>query len=103
MKKLLLGLVCASMIGLSGCVSYEQDVHHTTDISNVNFATTRFKRGTACSNYLFPWFFRGIPLGGDARLLKAVQNGRISKVSFTENRNTNFIIFGQRCIDVYGQ
>ena len=77
---------------------------HIADIQSIDFANTRFRRGSACAHYLFPndWF-GGIPLGGEDRFLSAVQNGRISRVAFTEKRSTNFVIFGQKCIDVYGQ
>ena len=102
-KALLVGLACLSLVTLSGCVSHQLDVAHTADIQSIDFANTRFRKGTACSTYLFPGLLGGIPLGGEDRFLNAVQNGRISKVKFTERRTTSFIFFGQQCIDVYGQ
>ena len=99
----LLSLLALSMVGLSGCISHQLDVGHVADVQAIDFANTRFKKGTSCANYLFPGLLGGIPLGGEDRFLNAVQNGRISRVKFTERRRTSFIIFGQQCIDVYGQ
>ncbi len=101
-KTFLLTAICLAMFGLSGCVRHELSLAHTTDISTVDFGATRFKKGTSCANYLFPFIFGGLPLGGEDRFLDAVQDGRISRVKFAENRETSYIVFGQRCIDVYG-
>ncbi len=100
MKKSVLGAVLLSaMLGLTGCVSHHMNGGFTTDIQTVDFAHTRFRMGSACANYLFGV----IPLWGEDRFIQAVQNGRISKVQFTEDRVENYIIFGRKCIDVYGQ
>lgn len=108
-KTLLLGLLCASIIGLNGCVSRTFEAGELMSLSDVRFAQTRFKRGRSCSNYLFPmkipfvegWV--GIPLGGEARTLSAIQNGRINKVQFMEHTSEWYFILGKECIDIYGE
>ena len=109
MKKLLLGLVCASMIGLSGCISRDFVAGELMSLSDVRFTQTRFKKGRSCSNYLFPmrvpfvdgWV--GIPLGGEARVLSAIQDGRINKVEFMEETSEWYFILAKQCYDVYGE
>lgn len=98
-KTLLLCSLILATFGLSGCVSHHLNGGYTTDIQSIDFARTRFKMGSACANYLFGV----IPLGGEDRFIQAVQNGRISRVQFTEDRTENYLILGRKCIDVYGQ
>lgn len=106
MKKLLFVLLaCAA---LTGCISHEFNGGELKSVSDVHFQRTNFKKGRACGNYLFPGIipfigFVGIPLGGEDRVLTAIQKGRIDTVKFAENTTENYIIFGRKCIDVYGQ
>lgn len=109
MKKLLLTAVCVAMLGLGGCVSREFYSGEMMSLSDVRFAQTRFKKGRSCSNYLFPtklpfvegWV--GIPLGGEARTLAAIQDGHINKVEFMERTSEWYFILAKECIDVYGE
>ena len=97
-KNVLFAALVMATLGLTGCVSHHFNGGYTTDIQSIDFAHTRFRLGSACRNYVL-----GIPFGGEDRFIQAVQNGRISKVQFTEDRVENYLIFGRKCIDVYGQ
>ena len=108
-KTFLLTAVCLAMIGLSGCTTRELINGELISFSEIDFAKTRFKKGRACANYLFPtklpftdgWV--GFHLGGEARVLDAISDARINKVLFMESVMENYIILGRECIDVYGQ
>ena len=110
MKKLLLSAVCVAMLGLGGgCTHRELEAGPLMSLSDVRFAQTRFKKGRSCSNYLFPVQlpfvegYTGIPLGGEARTLAAIQDARINKVEFMERTSEWYFIFAKECIDVYGE
>lgn len=109
MKKLLCFCLLAAAVGLSGCTSHKFHSGEMMNVSDVRFETTRFKKGRACENTLFPirapfvdgWF--GIPLGGEARVLQAIKNGHLNKLEFMEETSEYYFILGKTCIDAYGE
>ena len=106
MKKILFAAVAC--LALAGCVSHEFNGGQLKSVSDVHFQKTNFKKGRACSSYLFPVYlpilgWAGIPLGDEDRVLTAIQKGRIDTVEFAEYTSEYYIIFGRQCVDVYGQ
>lgn len=105
----LLSALIAATITLGGCTYHKFESGEMMSVSDVNFATTRFRHGRACGNILFPMRvpfvdgYAGIPLGGEARVLSAIKNGGINKVEFAEHTEEWYVVFAKECIDVYGE
>ena len=101
--------MAALLVGLTGCVTHDLVGGELMSLSDVQFRNTRFRHGRSCTNLLFPvrvpfadgWM--GIPLGGQARTLTAIQEGRINKVEFMEKTTEYYVLVGRVCTDVYGE
>ncbi len=110
MKKIMMFCgMAALLVGLTGCVTHDLVGGELMSLSDVQFRNTRFRHGRSCTNLLFPvrvpfadgWM--GIPLGGQARTLTAIQEGRINKVEFMEKTTEYYVLVGRVCTDVYGE
>ena len=87
-------LVSCSLVG---CSLEETPSLNITDLKSVDFSKPMIK-GEACATYVL-----GFGPFGDPSLLNAVRNGSISKVDVIDYENKGYLLFSQRCIEVYGK
>ena len=96
MKKLFLSFVAAAF--LSGCTF--TPITNMTDLSKVDFSNSyEFKEGTDCSYTLFGL----LPITSGASFIEAVKDANLTKVNFVETGYEHYLLFGRKCIRVYGE
>lgn len=100
MKSILkLGLVPALILVGTACSSRVPAVVNAIDTSEIDFSNVdKMKSGTACEGLLF----NVIPLSGSSDLVDAIKDAKVSHVTAVEYEFTTFIVFGKRCVTVFG-
>ena len=98
MKNILLVLISFVIIG---CSIAESPITNTVDLTNTDFINAKdFKEAKACEIYFL--YFIG-PFFGDAQIIKAIQENYIKKVYAVDKYFTNYILFQEKCVVVYGE
>ena len=96
MKNILLVLISFVIIG---CTTVSP-VTNTVDLTNTDFINAKdFKEAKACEIY-FLWFIGPF---GNAQIIKAIQENYIKKVYAVDKYFTNYILFQEKCVVVYGE
>ena len=97
MKNILLVLISVVIIG---CTTVSP-ITNTVDLTNTDFINAKdFKEAKACEIYFL--YFIG-PFFGDAQIIKAIQENYIKKVYAVDKYFTNYILFQEKCVIVYGE
>ena len=97
MKNILLVLISFVIIG---CTTVSP-ITNTVDLTNTDFINAKdFKEAKACEIYFL--YFIG-PFFGDAQIIKAIQENYIKKVYAVDKYFTNYILFQEKCVIVYGE
>ena len=98
MKNILLVLISFVIIG---CTIAESPITNTVDLTNTDFINAKdFKEAKACEFFFL--YFIG-PFFGDAQIIKAIQENYIKKVYAVDKYFTNYILFQEKCVVVYGE
>ena len=96
MKNILLVLISFVIIG---CTTVSP-ITNTVDLTNTDFINAKdFKEAKACEIY-FLWFIGPF---GNAQIIKAIQENYIKKVYAVDKYFTNYILFQEKCVIVYGE
>ena len=96
MKKMFLLIAAATML-VSGCTMVNPSSGNMINITGVNL-TSNMKKGEDCAIVVL-----GIgPFGEHPSAIAAARNGGITRTAYVQYKDTNFVVFGQSCIDVYG-
>ena len=96
MKNILLVLISFVIIG---CTTVSP-ITNTVDLTNTDFINAKdFKEAKACEIYLIGF----IGPFGNAQIIKAIQENYIKKVYAVDKYFTNYILFQEKCIVVYGE
>ena len=96
MKNILLVLISSVIIG---CTTVSP-ITNTVDLTNTDFINAKdFKEAKACEIYLL-WFIGPF---GNAQIIKAIQENNIKKVYAVDKYFTNYILFQEKCVLVYGE
>ena len=96
MKNILLVLISFVIIG---CTTVSP-ITNTVDLTNTDFINAKdFKEGKACEIYLIGF----IGPFGNAQIIKAIQENYIKKVYAVDKYFTNYILFQEKCVVVYGE
>lgn len=98
LKKIHLLVAVLLLGGIFGCTLEGSPALNVTDIKSVDFSKP-MKNGEACATYILGIFG---PFG-DPSLMNAVKNGDISKVQVIDYKNKGYVLFSQRCLEVYGK
>ena len=96
MKNILLVLISFVIIG---CTTVSP-ITNTVDLTNTDFINAKdFKEAKACEIYLIGF----IGPFGNAQIIKAIQENYIKKVYAVDKYFTNYILFQEKCVLVYGE
>ena len=96
MKNILLVLISFVIIG---CTTVSP-ITNTVDLTNTDFINAKdFKEAKACEIYLIGF----IGPFGNAQIIKAIQENYIKKVYAVDKYFTNYILFQEKCVIVYGE
>lgn len=97
MKKLLMALACATT--LSACAVTQTPMVHTIEMKDIDFSkSAMIKEGESCSISLFGL----VGPFGDVKLVDAIKNGDINKVTNYDYSRKHFILFSRDCVRAYG-
>ena len=99
MKKLfVIIMVLYAFICITGCATMTTPVVNSIDIKSTDFSKT-MKTGEACCTYVLGF----IGPFGDASIVQAAQEAKISKVEAVDYKSGWYVLFSRFCVRVYGE
>ena len=99
MKKVFLMLVALCIfVCVIGCATMTTPVVNSIDIKTTDFSKT-MKTGEACRIYVLGF----IGPFGDASIVQAAQEAKISKVEAVDYKSGWYVLFSRFCVRVYGE
>ena len=97
MKKLILTL--AIVLGVSACAITHSPVMHTIELKDMDYTNiNNIKEGESCSLSLLGL----IGPFGDIKLVDAIKDGNINKITNYDFNTKNFILVQKHCIRAFG-
>ena len=93
---LLSGCLLTAMF-LTGCSTTQENSVNNIDLTKVDF-DKNYKTGSSCAR----WFVGFGPFGNNS-VMRGAKQGDIKKVALVEYDFTNWIVYAQTCVRVYGE
>jgi hypothetical protein len=99
MKKMFLVMLALCMfVCVVGCATLTSPVVNSIDIKSTDFSKS-MKTGEACRTYVLCF----IGPFGDASIVQAAQEAKISKVEAVDYKSGWYFLFSKYCVRVYGE